>query len=451
MSELASALRQVVPNSCLVLPSMPEYEQARLVYNRMHDVRPAGLVRSLAPSVLHAATMAAAGLGVPIAVRGGGHHIGGFSTVESGLVLDFSPFREVVFDPASGLARVRPGARLGDLDTALVTHRRCVPAGTVSDTGVTGLTLGGGIGWLVAGYGLTCDHLRSAKVLLADGRVIEASARVHADLFAALRGGGVGAFGVVLELCFQTVRLPRIKAGSVRYPLADAARVLGALHGLLAEHTPDTVTLAPVLDIRGGTPGLSVDLCCHSDDERDLDRIMTTLGGDWSDVRDRPYPQWQSVLDNAFLPPMRGYWKSTHFDHLDVDPWLLAQAARSAPSDRCSVLVEYYNPDTLRAYAEGSAFPLRDSRMGVLLSARWADPADDDAHVRWARRWSTELGAGSGAYSNYSQDTERRVRPSFAPEALAAFRALETVYDPDRLFARGHRTTLGEPAGAGRG
>ncbi|WP_170837637.1 FAD-binding oxidoreductase [Actinopolyspora xinjiangensis] len=417
----------------------------------MHDIRPAALVRSLDPSVLHSATKTATSLGVPIAVRSGGHHIGGFSTVEDGLVLDFSPFRNVVFDPESGLVQVRPGARLGDLDTVLAAHGRCVPTGTVSDTGITGLTLGGGIGWLVAGYGLTCDHLHSAEVLLADGRVVEVSRQAHADLFTALRGGGVGAFGVVLKLCFHTVPLPRIKAGSVRYPLSDATRVLGALQKLLAEDTPETVTLAPVLDFRGSTPGLSVDVCCHSDDERDLDRIRTMLGGDWSDVYDRHYPQWQSILDRSFQPPMRGYWKSVHFDRLDIDPELLAEAIRGAPDNRCSILVEYYNVETLRAHAEGSAFPLRDSRMGVLFSARWPDPAHDDVHMHWARKWSMRIGGGAGAYSNYSQDTEHQVRSSFAPETLASFRALEAAYDPDRLFAKGHRAALGDSATVDRG
>ncbi|MFD9735817.1 FAD-binding oxidoreductase [Umezawaea sp. NPDC059074] len=427
------ALRAVVPPECLVLPDSPEYERARLVYNRMHDVRPAALVRSLDPAVLHAAITAAEG--VPLAVRGGGHHVGGFSTVRDGVVLDFSPFRAVEYDPATELVRVRPGARLGDVDTALAAHGRCLPSGTVSDTGLTGLTLGGGIGWLVAGHGLTCDHLHSAEVLLADGRVIRASAHGHTALFTALRGGGVGAFGVVLSLRYRTIPLPRITAGSVRFPLSEAANVLARLQVLLAEHTPTAVTFAPVLTGQG----LSVDLC-DSGAGPDVDRFRA-LGGDWSDVRERPYTEWQRELDHAFLPPMRGYWKSSQFPHLDVDPSLLVAAIAAAPSGRCSILVEYYNPDTLRAHAAGSAFPLRDSRTGVLFCARWPDPVDDTAHVRWARRWAAELGAGTGSYSNYAQDTDR-VRPGFTPDTLAAFHALEAAYDPDRLFAVGHRAAL---------
>ena len=237
-------------------------------------------------------------------------------------------------------------------------------------------------------------------MLLAGGRVVTVSADAHADLFAVLRGGGLSAYGVVLELCFRTIPLPGIRAGSVRFPLADAVRVLTTVHALLDEATPDTVTLAAVLD----AGGLSLDLCGHHGDRRDLDRLRAHVGGDWGAVRDRPYLDWQSAFDGIFLPPMRGYWKSIHFDRLDVDPGRLVAAAAAAPDGRCSVLVEYYNPGTLDRYAAGSAFPLRGSRLGVLFSARWPDAAGDDVHRRWARAGAAGLGPGTGAYANYAQE-----------------------------------------------
>ncbi|MEU2225844.1 FAD-binding oxidoreductase [Streptomyces sp. NPDC018347] len=279
-------LRTFVPDGCLVLPSSPRYDVARQVYNRMHDHRPAAILRSLDEAVLRKALTGAAALEVPVAVRGGGHHIGGFSTVDGGLVIDFSVFRDVAHDPDTRTARVRPGARLGDLDARLAAYGRCVPSGTVGDTGITGLTLGGGIGWLVAGQGLTCDHLSGARVPLADGRVLEVSRDHHPDLFHALRGGGAGAFGVILELRFRTLPLPRITAGSVRFPLDRAAG-----------------------------------------------------------------------FDSSSLPPLRGYRKSTHSTRLAFDPDLISGALRAAPTARCSVLLEYFNTDTLHAHADGSACP----------------------------------------------------------------------------------------------
>ncbi|WNI18658.1 FAD-binding oxidoreductase [Actinacidiphila sp. ITFR-21] len=441
---LAGRLRSLVPDDCLLLPSSPGYDRARPVYNRMHDARPAAIVRSLDETVLHQAVSTAAELGVRIAVRGGGHHIGGFSTVEDGLLIDFSVFRGVFPDPGAGTVRVQPGARLADLDARLSSAGRCVPSGTVSDTGVTGLTLGGGIGWLVAEYGLTCDHLIGARVLAADGRVLEVSPQRHPDLLFALRGGGVGAFGIVLELRFRTIPLPRITAGSVRFPLDRAAGVLRRLHGLLRERTPVATTLAPALVHRDGVPELSVDLCCH-DDGAQAARIREAIGGDWSDVVARDYREWQAHFDSAFLPPMRGYWKSVHFPHLALDPDTLVAAMRAAPTARCSAVVEYFNPDTLRARAEGSAYPLRESRMGVLLSARWPDRGDDDAHVRWARTWADTLRAAGGAkaYSNYSDASDSHRSLTLDDPVLGgAFRRLERAYDPDRLFARGHRTAL---------
>lgn len=435
-------LRHIVPPECLVMPDSPEYEQARLVYNRMHDARPAALVRSLDTSVLTAAITAAAG--APLAVRGGGHHIGGFSTVPDGLVLDFTPFRAVEYDPMTELVRVQPGARLGDVDTALAAYGRCVPTGTVSDTGITGLTLGGGVGGLVAGHGLTCDYLNYADVLLSDGRVIRASAREHTGLFAALRGGGVGAFGVILSLCYRTLPLPRIVTGSVQFPLAVAARTLSRLKDILTRATPSAVTIAPTLNRQG----LSVDMCCSGDP--DALELFRTIGGDWSDMRERPYIEWQRTFDQAFLPPMRGYWKSAQFTHLDVNPDFLVDAVATAPSGRCSILIEYHNPTTLRAHAAGSAFPLRDSRMGVLFSARWLNAIDDEAHIQWTRRYGTELRWSRRLLQLLTrdrpqgQDKFQRRGPGGIPCAGGHLR-------PDRLFARGHRAALGEPTAADRG
>ncbi|MFI9011474.1 FAD-binding oxidoreductase [Actinosynnema sp. NPDC053489] len=439
MSALAARLRSVVPPGALLAPGAPGYEQARLVYNRMHDTRPAAIVRSLDPRVLRRAVAVATELGAAVAVRGGGHHIGGFSTVDGGLVLDFSVFRRVSYDPGTRTARVEPGARLGDLDAELAARGRCVPTGTVSDTGVVGLTLGGGIGWLVGAHGLTCDHLTGARVMTAGGAVLDVTADSHPDLFTALRGGGAGAFGVVLELSFRTVPLPDVVAGSVLVPLGAAAETLTRLAGLMRADPPTATTLAPVL----GVHGLSVDLCCHDDHDRELSRLRALLGGDWSDVVARPYPSWQSHFDGLFRPS-RGYWKSVHFEHLDLPPHVLVEAVATAPSPHRSVLVEYYNARTLRAHAPGSAYPLRGSRMGVLLSARWQDGADDEAHVAWARTWARRLRSAGGtkAYSNYSEAEDGGMRPSYDDDALALFRRLEAEYDPDRLFARGHRAAL---------
>ncbi|MEU3415587.1 FAD-binding oxidoreductase [Streptomyces sp. NPDC006658] len=452
---LVEQLKTVVPDGCLVPPSSPRYDAARQVYNRMHDHRPAAILRTLDEAVLRKALTGAATLGVPVAVRGGGHHIGGFSTVDGGLVIDFSVFRDVAYDPDTRTARVRPGARLGDLDTRLAAYGRCVPSGTVSDTGITGLTLGGGIGWLVAGHGLTCDHLSGARVLLADGRILEVSRDHHPDLFHALRGGGAGAFGIILELRFRTLPLPRITAGSVRFPLDRAADVLHRIHGLLEERTPISLTLAPALVHRDGVPELSVDLCCHGDAREtalETARLRKRIGGDWSDVGEREYPRWQAHFDSSFLPPMRGYWKSSHSARLAFDPDLMTGALRAAPTARCSVLVEYFNTDTLRAHAEGSAYPLRESRMGVLLSARWPDRAEDDIHVRWGRTWTERLRSGHDsvrAYSNYSDASDSHAGVAGGDRRLRdALRRLEETYDPDRLFARGHRAGLTESRGA---
>lgn len=446
LKTMVDALIDVVPENCLVLPSDPEFETVRLVYNRMHDCRPAAVVRVLDPVVLHAAVSAAYDNGVPVAVRGGGHHIGGFSTIEGGLLIDLSGFRSVRFDPTSRLAHVEPGARLADLDRTLELHGRCVPAGTVSDTGVTGLTLGGGIGWLVCSFGLACDRLQSALVLLTDGRVIEASSSKHEDLFFALRGGGVGGFGIILELRFATIELPRIVAGSISFRQADASQVLQQLQQLHLDQPLIETSIAPALVLRDREVSLSVDLCSLATGAEELERIRNSIGGDWSDVVDRPYSEWQAHFDAAFMPPKRGYWKSVHFDSLTLDSAVVLAAIADAPSDGCSALVEFYNPFTLRALAEGSAYPLRNSWVGVLLAARWDEKADDAEHAAWARRWAKALRATGGdkSYSNYSSTDDGGIGPTYDPNTLRTFAYLERKYDPASIHRRGHRKTLAQ-------
>lgn len=443
-SPFVAALLGVVPRDDLLLPSDRLYDTARLVYNRMHDQHPAAIVRSLDPRVLANSVAVAASHGVELAVRGGGHHIGGFSTIDDGLLIDFSEFRGVRYDTILKMAIVEPGARLADLDGVLAAHGRCVPAGTVSDTGVAGLTLGGGIGWLVCGYGLACDHLRAATVLTSDGRLLDVSPTAHADLFSALRGGGVGAFGLVLELRFATIELPNIVAGSVRFVVGDTPRVLSALQQVQLEDPLRALSLAPILMHEGDHTILSLDLCCSDPTSPELNRIVDAVGGNWGDVVERPYTEWQKHFDDQFDPPQRGYWKSVHFDSYALDGDLVLSAIENAPSDGCTVMIEFYNHETLAAHADGSTYPLRDSRIGVLLAARWDDPREDERHSGWARTWATtlRLSGGGKAYSNYSALEDSGLRPAHDADTLALFDALERDYDPLGRYRRGHRSAL---------
>jgi len=445
LRKLIDALVNFVPDGCLIQPSDTEFDAARLVYNRMHDCRPAAIVRSLDPLVLHLAVSAALDNGVPVAIRGGGHHIGGFSTIEGGLLIDLSCFRGVRFEPHSKIAYVQPGARLGDLDCALELHDRCVPAGTVSDTGVTGLTLGGGIGWLVTQYGLTCDHLHSVLILLTNGRVIVASNHEHEDLFFAIRGGGVGAFGIVLELRFNTIRLPEIMAGSILFEYSDIPGVLRKLQQIHRDDPLVATSIAPTVMLRDGEAVLSVDLCCViAKGAAELERIRDRIGGNWSDVCNREYSDWQANFDEQFMPPKRGYWKSVHFDLSRIDAECVLASILDAPSDGCSVLIELYNPDTLRAHEEGSAYPLRNSWMGVLLTARWDSKNDDKKHILWARKWASALrpGGENKAYSNYSAADDGGIKLTYESETLKLFDDLERKYDPFSVHKRGHRTAF---------
>lgn len=443
-SQFLTEIRSIVPEESLVLRGSPDYDQRRLIYNRMHDARPVAIVGSLDTSVISAVVKSAQKWAVPLAVRGGGHHIAGFSTVDEGVVIDFSRFRRIRYDARTRLVSVEPGARLGDIDATLARHSRCLPSGTVSDTGITGLTLGGGIGWLVAGYGLTCDYLVSARVLLADGSLVVVDSANHPQLFSALRGGGVGGFGIIVELVFETVAMPDIVAGSVRFYIAESGRMLEKLQDFISSTNPREISFAATLGFHQFSKVFSIDLCCFSEHDRWINEARGRIGGDWSDVKDTEYVAWQRRFDHNFLPPKRGYWESVHFDTMLSDTAVFESIISGSPSEESSILLEFFNPDTLVAHSSGSMFPLRSSRVGALISARWLDRSEDDKNVDWVRS-SSEILSRMGthrAYSNYSPDNDDTVSGSYSDAALDRINHLAERYDPSSAFTRSHRARL---------
>lgn len=418
------------------------YGEARLVYNRMHDCHPLVIFRSLDPNKIYQALQLARKFCIPVAVRGGGHHIGGFSTIDNGLLIDFSTFRNVRYDNHTKLVSVQPGARLGDIDIELASFDRCIPTGTVSDTGITGLTLGGGIGWLVCSAGLTCDYLDSIDIQLCDGRFIKASKDTHDELFTALRGGGIGGFGVITQLHFRTIPLPDIIAGSVIFNAESAPSALEKLFHLQQKVDLKRTTIAAVLS-PDYDKRLSVDLCCSLPDAGELELIRSAIGGSWHNVFERSYTQWQRSFDSTFLPPKRGYWKSVHFEKISADPLQICQSLNEVPSNGCALLIEFYNPDVLSVYSHLSAYPRRNSKAGILLSGRWDDSNVDKDHIAWVRKWSFKFQSQGGCtgYSNYSSQDEN-IGKGYSSDSLTLFSKLSDAYDPEGVFSRGHRNVI---------
>jgi FAD/FMN-containing dehydrogenase len=402
------------------------------------------------PEVLARVVQFAAEYGLTLAVRGGGHHVAGFASCDGGIVLDFSTFRGLIFSSASRTVEVEPGVRLGDIDSALCPTGWVLPTGTVSDTGIAGLTLGGGIGWLVGRYGLTCDHLIGADVVLADGRMVRAEDPEHADLLWALRGGG-GNFGVVARFRYSARKLPRVTVGSALVPPANAAGALRETLSFLEHSCSRMMTVAPVLTRQmSGDVVLSIDFCLSGDDNRDLVGLQRAVGPATWDVRcDASFVSWQRRLDAAFQPPLRGYWKANYTrSAADLDADAVIEAFRSAPGRHSTILIEHLHGAFRDTGEHAAAFPLRWASFGVLIACRWEHANDDAAATAWVRGTFARLGGSdnSAAYSNYTTSDDPRGVTSFAGDLAARLHAVKQRYDPTNVFRRNHNIAPRRPA-----
>ena len=422
------------------------FESARQLYNRIHDPKPFVIVRSMDIEVIGRVLRLARDHRVPIAVRGGGHHVGGFGSCDDGLVFDFSPFRRVDLHVASGIVEVQAGALLGDVDEALASHRRVLPLGTVSTTGVAGLTLGGGIGWLIGLHGLTCDNLIGADVVLADGRCVRAEEPAHANLLWAIRGGG-GSFGVVTRFRYQSHDLPPFITGSAVVRIASASVALRRLIDFLEQDCPRELTVAPAfVRDRFGEFVLSIDFCLASGDDSVLRQFAKALDcGEWFVEQDRSYVAWQRAFNAAFEPPMRGYWKALYGQTLTCSDFnAMIAALAEAPCERSSILIEHLHGAFKDVGEEHAAFPLRDASFGVLIAARWTHAAEDERAMQWVRRTFERLDPpnSSKTYLNYAFADDIRATASFDGASRRRLLDAKSLYDPSNTFRRNHNIAV---------
>ncbi len=434
----------------LCLPGDAGYEEARTIWNAMIDRRPAVVVRAAGPSdVVHAVRLAAEH-GLLLAVRGGGHNIAGNAVCEGGLMLDLSGMRAVRVDPEARTARAEPGALLADLDRETQAFGLAAPLGINSTTGVAGLTLGGGFGWLSRKHGLTVDNLLSADVVTAAGELVRASATDYPDLFWAIRGGG-GNFGVVtsFELKLHPVG-PEVVAGLIVHPLSAAKDVLREYRRLVAE-APDELCCwavmrkAPPLPFlppeSHGTDVLALAVCYAGDlaaGERAVAPFLAIGTPIAHHVGPAPYTGWQTAFDPLLTPGRRNYWKSHDFLELSdglVD--VLLSAVRRLPSPECEIFIASLGGAINRVPAEATAYPHRDVRFVMNAHTRWSDPADDTRCVAWARELYDAAGvfATGGVYVNFRPEDEgHRVRAGAFGANFERLARIKAKYDPANLF-----------------
>lgn len=439
------------------------YEEARKIWNAGVDRRPALIARCMNEADVQAALAFARAQRMLVSVRGGGHHIAGNAVGEGALVLDMSGMRGVEVDAERRTARVQPGALLGDFDRAAQAHGLATPLGINSTTGVAGLTLGGGFGWLSRKYGLSVDNLTGATVVTPDGQVRTASAQSEPELFWAVRGGG-GNFGVVTAFDFRLHPVgPEVYAGLVVYPFAQAAKVLRAWRDFTTE-APDELSVWTVLRKAPPLPFLPASshgqdvvvfalMHCGSVEAGERAAAPVLQFGDMlgSHLGPTPYAGFQTAFDPLLAPGSRNYWKSHNFSRID-DAALdrMMEAAASAPGPECEIFVAQLGGAMARVGAAETPFVGRDARYIMNVHGRWADPADDAKVRDWARRTFTQLAphaTGNGYVNFLTEDEGERVAASYG-QNYARLQQAKRRFDPDNML----RLNLNiEPAAAPAG
>jgi FAD/FMN-containing dehydrogenase len=440
------------------------YAEARTLWNAMIDRRPALIVQCVSADDVEQTVRFARQHDLIIAVRGGGHNIAGNALVDDGLVIDLSKMQAIQVDPATKRARVEAGATLGTFDAETQKHGLATPLGVNSTTGIAGLTLGGGFGWLSRKFGLTIDNLISAEMILADGTRAHVSATENADLFWGIRGGG-GNFGIVTSFEFQLHAIgTEVLSGLVIHPLEDAKKVL-TFYKTFTASAPDELAIWFVMRLAPPLPFLAPEwhgkgilalAFCYNGDLAEGERVMQPMRSFGNPIADvvapNPYVGWQQALDPLLTPGVRNYWKSHDFASVTdglIDT--LIDAATRIPDPQTEIAFAQLGGVVSRVSHEATAYNHRDGRYVMNVHGRWADAANDEKCIGWARAlWQAAVPYSTGSvYVNFmTQDETDRVRAAYGPN-YDRLVALKNKYDPTNLFRVNHNispTTAATPA-----
>jgi len=433
----------------VVLPDHPDYDEVRQIWNPMIDRRPAVIVQCAEASDVPQAIAFAKANGLELSVRGAGHNIAGNAICDDGLMIDLSTMKKVRIVPGKRLAYVEPGVTLGVFDAAAQAHGLATPLGINSTTGIAGLTLGGGFGWLTRQYGLTIDNLLSAELVMADGTRMRASASENSDLFWAIRGGG-GNFGIVTEFEFTLHPVgPEILAGLIVFPFDQAKQVL-TRYRQFVESAPVELNVWVVLRQAPPLPFLPSQVhgkevvvlaIFYSGAPEDGLKLIEPLRrfGDahGEHLGAQPYVQWQQAFDPLLTPGARNYWKSHNFTELS-DGMLDAtiEFAGKLPTSQCEIFIGLLEGRSNRLPLEATAYGSRDAKFVANVHGRWDEPAEDEAGIAWARAFFNAAAphASGGAYVNFMTAEEGdRVAAAYGSN-YARLVEIKRQYDPENTF-----------------
>lgn len=447
-TDILTALKPQLRGS-VCLQDEAGYDEARTIWNAMIDRRPGAVVSCRGASDVMRAVRFARDNRLLVAVRGGGHNISGNAICEGGLLIDLSPMRSVRVNPNTRTARVEPGVTLSEFDKEAQAFGLATPLGINSTTGVAGLTLGGGFGWLSRKFGFTVDNLISADVVTADGALVQANATENPDLFWAIRGGG-GNFGIVTSFEFKLHPVgPDLVSGLIVHPFANARKLLAGYREVAAA-APDELTVWAVLRKAPPLPFLPAEVhgteilvfaVCYAGEPANADKALAPLRALGEPVADviglQPYTAWQTAFDPLLTPGAFNYWKSHNFITLS-DGLLdtLVDYARTLPTEECEIFIGQVGGASNRIGADATAYPHRDANFVMNVHTRWRDRGDEQAAIKWAREVfaATAPHATGGVYVNFMpEDETERVQGAYGGN-YARLAALKAKYDPGNLF-----------------
>ncbi|MGZ8559483.1 MAG: FAD-binding oxidoreductase [Chitinophagaceae bacterium] len=416
-----------------------EYETARKVWNGMIDRKPAVIAQCLNNNDIIQAVKFARKNNLLVSVKGGGHNVTGNAVCDDGIMIDLSLMRSVKVDPEKKIAEVQTGATWGDFDNATQKYGLSSTGGLISTTGVAGLTLGGGVGWLVRKHGLSCDNLLEAEIVTADGNLLQISPKENAELFWGIRGGG-GNFGIVTSMKFQLYKLDKVVGGMILYSQNNAKEVIQFYREFM-KTAPDELTLYTGLLTSPDGFRVIAFVGCYSGDPEKAETVLKPLREFGSPIADlfqpKSYIEMQTMLDAPFPHGNRYYWKSGFLEALSDEAIdTIISYAASVTSPYTAIILEYYGGVASREPEGGTSYPHRQAEYDLVIISSWVNRVDDEKNINWTRKFYDAMQdyTSNRVYVNaLGIEGEERVKEAYG-ENYQRLSALKTKYDPGNLF-----------------
>ncbi|UCH04642.1 MAG: FAD-binding oxidoreductase [Candidatus Thorarchaeota archaeon] len=435
----------------VLLPSDDDYDQARKIWNGMIDKRPALIVRCTGPADVIDAVKFARTHNILVSIRGGGHNVAGNALVDNGMVIDLSKMRGIHVDPKSRTVRAEAGATLGELDRETQVFGLAVPSGIVTTTGIAGLTLGGGFGWLARKHGLSSDNLISVDMVTAEGEFLTVSETEHEDLFWGLRGGG-GNFGIVTSFEYRLQSIgPMVLGGMLLHPMEDAPKFLRFYRDFISD-APDELAVAPILRLAPPAPFLPEEvhgmpvvgvIVLYAGPIEKGEKLIAPLRQYGKPLVDgigpKPFRLLQSLLDASARPGLNYYVKSEFLPALsdDVIDTLVEHASKI--TSPLSVIAGFHLGGAVsRIDEDATAYSHRDAAYSLIINCAWTDPDESEKHIQWTRAFWQALQpfSSGGAYVNFQSrdEGEDRVKATYGTAKYERLSKLKKKYDPLNFF-----------------